>query len=83
MAKKPKITLRQAQGNPERSRRITKEMRISEVIKKYPKTIFVFLDCDLHCIGCPAAQDETIEEAAKIHLLDLNKLLSDLNKASL
>jgi len=62
-------------------KKIAKEMSISEVVKKYPKTTFVFMDYGLHCIGCPMALDETIEEAAKLHHLDLDKLLNDINKA--
>jgi len=64
----------------EKSQKITKEMTISEVIKKYPKTAFLFIDYGLHCISCPIAAGETIEEAAKAHRLDLEKLLEDLNK---
>lgn len=79
----PKITLRQAQGNLEQGRRITKEMAIAEAVKKYPKTTFVFMDYGLHCLGCPMASAETIEQAAKLHQLDLDKLLKDLNKACL
>jgi len=60
--------------------KITKEMTIGEVIKKYPKTVFVFIDYGLHCVGCPMAQPETIEEAAKLHRIDLKKFLKDLNK---
>lgn len=60
---------------------ITKEMTIGEVIKKYPKTIFVFIDYELHCLGCPMAIPETIEQAANLHRLDLKKFLVDLNKA--
>jgi len=61
--------------------KITKEMTIGEVIKKYPKTAFVFIDYGLHCVGCPMAIPETIEEAAKLHRIDLKKFLEDLNKA--
>jgi hybrid cluster-associated redox disulfide protein len=61
---------------------ITKEMKISEVIQKYPKTAFVFLDYGLHCFSCPMANPETIEEAAKLHRLDLDKFLDDLNKTA-
>lgn len=61
---------------------ITKEMSISEVAMKYPKTAFVFMDYGLHCIGCPMAPSETIEEAAKLHRIDLKKILEDLNKAA-
>ena len=60
--------------------KITKEMTIGEVIKKYPRAIFVFMDYGLHCIGCPMAQSESIEGASKLHQIDLDKLLEDLNK---
>lgn len=60
---------------------ITKEMAILEVAKKYPKTAFIFMDYGLHCIGCPMAPSETIEEAAKLHRIDLGALLKDLNRA--
>lgn len=62
--------------------KITKEMTIGEAIQKYPKTVFVFLDYGLHCVGCPMAEPETIEEAAKLHQIDLNKFLNDLNKVA-
>ncbi len=62
--------------------KITKEMTIGEVIKKYPKTVFVFMEYGLHCVGCPLAQNDTVESAAKLHRLDLEKLLKDLNKAA-
>lgn len=60
--------------------KITKEVIVSEVIKKYPKTSFVFMDYGLYCFSCPLAQDDTIEEAAKIHHLDLKFFLKDINK---
>jgi len=77
--------------------KIVKEMTISEVVHKYPKTASVFIDYPsrakggderkfidygLHCIGCPSAVAETVEEAAKVHQIDLKKLLRDLNKAA-
>lgn len=62
--------------------KITKEMTIGQVMQKYPKTIFAFIDYGLHCVGCPAAGPETIEEAVKVHNLDLKKFLGDLNKAA-
>jgi hybrid cluster-associated redox disulfide protein len=36
----------------------------------------------LHCVGCPLAQNDTLEGAARLHHLDLEKLLEDLNKAA-
>lgn len=60
--------------------KITKDMPIGEIIGKYPKATFVFIDYGLHCVGCPMSQDETVEEAAQIHNLDCEALLKDLNK---
>lgn len=68
-----------------KKKKITEKMKISEVIQKYPKTFFVFTNYGLHCIGCPMAtgeSSETIEEAVKVHRIDLNKFLEDLNKAT-
>lgn len=62
--------------------KVSKKMTIGEVIKKYPKSAFVFIDYGLHCIGCPVAAGETIEEAARLHRVDLKKFLKDLKKAA-
>ena len=61
-------------------KKITKKMTIGEVMKKYPKSSFVFIDYGLHWVGCPMSEPETIEEAVKLHNLDLKKFLNDLNK---
>jgi len=59
--------------------KIEKEMKISEIVEKYPQTLSWLLEKGLHCIGCPMAPEETLEEAAKIHGFDLMKLLEELN----
>ncbi len=58
---------------------ITKDMTISDVLKKYPETAEVFLNSGFHCLGCAAASFENIEQAAEVHGLDVKKLLSGLN----
>lgn len=62
--------------------KITKEMTISEAVKKCPETASVLIDYGLHCLGCPWAEPETIEEAVQAHNIDLEKFLRDLNKAA-
>jgi hybrid cluster-associated redox disulfide protein len=66
----------------EKSSQITKEMKISEIVEKYPQILSLLLEKGFHCFGCPLAPDETLEEAAKVHGFDLEKLLEDLNKAT-
>jgi len=63
-------------------RKVSKTMTIGQVIKKYPRAAFVFLDYGLHCFRCPMAMPETIEEAAELHRLNLKNFLKDLNKAA-
>lgn len=58
---------------------ITKDMRINEVIRIKPRTLGTLMNFGLGCIGCPASQMETIEQAAAVHGLDVDFLLKALN----
>ena len=60
--------------------KITKEMTIEEVISKYPKTSSIFLKYGFHCLGCPGAKFENIEQGAQIHGINLDELINELNK---
>ena len=39
---------------------ITKEMSITEIVQKYPKTIEVFMRHGMGCLGCAAARFENV-----------------------
>ena len=58
---------------------ITKEMPIMECVTQYPETINVFQSFGLGCIGCAAADFESIEEGAAAHGMDINSLVNALN----
>jgi hybrid cluster-associated redox disulfide protein len=62
-------------------KKITKDMKIEEVIKKYPESVEVFAKRGFHCIGCVAASFESIEQGAEAHGIDVDDLIEDLNKA--
>ena len=61
--------------------KITKDMIIGEVVNKYPETVDVFMKNGLQCIGCMMAMMETLEQGAKSHGIDMEKLLKELNEA--
>jgi hybrid cluster-associated redox disulfide protein len=61
--------------------KITKDMILGEVTRKYPETINVFLEHGLPCAMCHIAFHETIEEGAKSHGIDAKKLVNELNKS--
>lgn len=59
--------------------KITKEMGLIEIVQQYPQTIEVFQRYGLGCIGCAAARFENLEAGAKVHGIDPEKMVEDLN----
>lgn len=60
-------------------KRITKDMFIQEIIHEYPETIHVFKEHNLECMNCQIAEFEDIGHGAKVHHLDPEKLVEELN----
>jgi len=61
-------------------KKITKQMKIEEVIKKHPETAEVFSKYGFHCVGCAAASFESIEQGAKTHGITPEEIVEELNK---
>lgn len=59
---------------------IAKEMTIGEVIRLDANKADVLMNFGMGCVGCPSAQAETIEEAAKVHGINVDELIEALNK---
>ena len=65
--------------------KFNKDMTIGEVLAKAPERIDILLAAGMHCIGCPASQAETIEEACieeacMVHGIDTQEVIDELNK---
>ena len=58
---------------------VTKDMTIGEILRANPEVAPVLLDAGMHCLGCPASQGETLEEAAMVHGLDVDLLVDQIN----
>ena len=58
---------------------ITKDMTIGEILGVDYDLANVLMNGGMHCIGCPASQAETLEEAAMVHGIDPDLLLVRLN----
>ena len=61
---------------------ITKDMTIDEVVNQNPETMIVFMRHGLHCVGCHVSAYESIEEGATAHGINVDALVSDLNKVA-
>lgn len=60
--------------------KVTKDMIILDVLKMNMNTAKFFYDIGMHCVGCPSASGETLEQACAVHGADVNKLIDDINK---
>lgn len=61
--------------------KITKDMFVGEVLDMQPELGRYFLEIGMHCLGCPSARGETIEQACAVHGEDVDALLEKLNAA--
>ena len=58
---------------------INKDTKIGEIIEKAPEKADILLEAGMHCLGCPASQNETLEEACDVHGIDVEEILAKLN----
>ncbi|MBE6824650.1 MAG: DUF1858 domain-containing protein [Ruminococcaceae bacterium] len=61
--------------------KVTKSSIIGDVLDMYPQTAQFFLEMGMHCLGCPAARGETIEEACQVHGANADELVEKINSA--
>ncbi len=58
---------------------INKEMIIADMLQIDPGIAPILMASGMHCIGCPSAQGESLEEAAMVHGLDANDMVEAVN----
>lgn len=58
----------------------SKDTTIGEILEKEPEKAEILLNAGMHCIGCPASQMETLEEACEVHGIDVEEVLTKLNE---
>lgn len=57
---------------------ITKDMTIGEILRTNPNIAPILMEAGMHCLGCPSAQAESLEEAAMVHGMDINDLMAKI-----
>ncbi len=58
---------------------VTKESVIGDVLDAAPETAQFFFAIGMHCLGCPSARGESIEEACSVHGTDADELVEKIN----
>ena len=60
---------------------ISKDTKIGELLNIFPESAPILMEIGMHCLGCPASQMETIEEASMVHGINGELLVEKINAA--
>ena len=60
---------------------IGKEMKVEDVLRKFPRTVAVFRRFGIDCDQCQLSEYEDLEHGARVHGIDLEALLRELNES--
>ena len=60
--------------------KFNKDMTIGEVLRIDMNAASVLMEIGMHCLGCPASQGETLEEAARVHGIPIENLMEMLDE---
>lgn len=59
---------------------IDKSMLIGQLIQVDENIPAILMRAGMHCLGCPASQGESLEEACMVHGIDCDTLVSQMNE---
>ena len=58
---------------------ITKEMTIGEILRVDEGLVPILLETGMHCLGCPSAQAESLNDACLVHGTDVDAIVAKMN----
>lgn len=59
---------------------VSKDMLIGQMIQLDELIPQMLMGAGMHCLGCPSAQGETLEEACMVHGIDCDDLVNKMNE---
>ena len=59
---------------------VTKDTLIGDILDMDRDTAPYCVEMGMHCLGCPSARGESLEEACMVHGVDVNELIEKINK---
>lgn len=61
------------------AKQVTKSMLIHEIIEIDPGNAAILMAAGMHCIGCPSAAMESLEEACAVHNMNVDEVIVSIN----
>lgn len=59
---------------------IDEKTLIGQIVSEYPEAVDILFAVGMHCLGCPASQAESLEEACAVHGIDVQTIVEAINK---
>lgn len=59
--------------------KVTKDMIIGDIIAIDRGVVPILMNAGMHCVGCPSAQGETLEEAGFVHGMEVDAIVDEIN----
>ena len=75
-----KQNMKKKQTRNKQKEKISKSMTFQEIMEKHPELAETLFQKGMHCIGCPAAMQETLEQGSLVHGLNPDKIEKELNE---
>lgn len=60
-------------------KKVTKDMIIREILELDMGTAEFMFKAGMHCLGCPSANGESLEDACMVHGADADALVKEIN----
>ena len=63
--------------------KITKKTMMSEILQKNPEKAEILFEAGMHCLGCPMAMQESLEDGCLAHGMskkEIGELVKRLNR---
>ena len=59
---------------------VTRDTNIGDLLRIDMGVAPILMGIGMHCLGCPASQGESLEEACMVHGIDCDTLVSNINE---
>lgn len=59
---------------------VTKDTIIGDILDMDSSVAPFFLNMGMHCLGCPSARGETLEQACMVHGVNVDELVTSINE---
>ncbi|MCR4877499.1 MAG: DUF1858 domain-containing protein [Clostridiales bacterium] len=58
---------------------VNEKTLVGEIVRNHPEAVEVLLSIGMHCLGCPASQMESLEDACMVHGMDPAPVVEAIN----